>query len=53
MAPKPERIVGLDIGTSEIAAVVGELRDSAQIDIIGVGTAPSRGRSTIPPWAGP
>ena len=43
MAPKPERIVGLDIGTSEIAAVVGELRDSAQIDIIGVGTAPSRG----------
>ena len=35
-------IVGLDIGTTKVAAVVGELSDGG-IDIIGVGTHPSRG----------
>lgn len=37
-----ELIVGLDIGTSKIAAVVAEVTDTG-IDIIGLGTAPSRG----------
>ena len=35
-------IVGLDIGTTKIAAVVGELRPDG-LDIIGIGTHPSRG----------
>lgn len=37
-----EIIVGLDIGTTKIAAVVGELTEDG-LDIIGVGTAPSKG----------
>ena len=37
-------IVGLDIGTSKIAAIVGEVTADG-IDIIGIGTAPSRGFS--------
>jgi cell division protein FtsA len=36
-------LVGLDIGTSKIAALVGELKDDNQIEIIGIGTHPSRG----------
>src|SRR6476469_1804242 len=35
-------IVGLDIGTTKIAAVVGEMGPDG-LDIIGVGTHPSRG----------
>ncbi|MBL8919677.1 MAG: cell division protein FtsA [Myxococcaceae bacterium] len=37
-----EIIVGLDIGTTKICAIVGELTDDG-IDIIGIGTNPSRG----------
>src|SRR5947209_5538534 len=37
-----EIIVGLDIGTTKICAIVGELTDNG-IDIIGIGTHPSRG----------
>ena len=36
-------LVGLDIGTSKIAALVGELKDDDQIEVIGIGTHPSRG----------
>jgi cell division protein FtsA len=35
-------IVGLDIGTTKICAIVGELTPEG-IDIVGIGTAPSRG----------
>ncbi|MBK6846102.1 MAG: cell division protein FtsA [Proteobacteria bacterium] len=42
MAKREEIIVGLDIGTTKIAAIVGELTDEG-IDVIGVGTAASRG----------
>ncbi|MCC6996111.1 MAG: cell division protein FtsA [Deltaproteobacteria bacterium] len=42
MAKREELIVGLDIGTTKIAAVVGEVGPSG-IDIIGVGSHPSRG----------
>ena len=31
-------IVGLDIGTSQVKAVVGELLEDDQISIVGVGT---------------
>ena len=45
MAKKLERnlIVGLDIGTSKVAAIVGEITNEGNIEIIGIGTAPSRG----------
>jgi cell division protein FtsA len=36
-------LVGLDIGTSKIACLVGELKDDDQIEIIGIGTHPARG----------
>jgi len=37
-----ELIVGLDIGTTKVCAVVGEVRDQ-QIDIVGLGVAPTAG----------
>ncbi|MDP3878075.1 MAG: cell division protein FtsA [Methylobacter sp.] len=45
MAKKTERnlIVGLDIGTSKVAAIVGELSIDGNIEIIGIGSTPSRG----------
>jgi cell division protein FtsA len=35
-------IVGLDIGTTKICAIVGEVTDSG-VDIVGIGTHPSKG----------
>lgn len=45
MKTKPEKnlLVGLDIGTSKVVAIVGEINDAGTIDIIGVGQQPSRG----------
>jgi len=37
-----EIIVGLDIGTTKIACIAGEVTEDG-VDIIGIGTAPSRG----------
>ncbi len=42
MAKRDELVVGLDIGTTKIAAIVGELTPDG-MDIIGVGTHPSTG----------
>ncbi len=36
-------IVGLDIGTSKVAAIVGEVTDDGDIEIIGIGSHRSRG----------
>ncbi|MHB1585715.1 MAG: cell division protein FtsA [Acidiferrobacteraceae bacterium] len=36
-------VVGLDIGTSKVLAIVGELSPSGEVEIIGVGHHPSRG----------
>jgi cell division protein FtsA len=36
-------LIGLDIGTSKIAALVGEVKEDGAIEIIGLGTHPSRG----------
>jgi len=36
-------IVGLDIGTSKVVAIVGEVKDDDSIEIIGLGSHPSRG----------
>jgi cell division protein FtsA len=38
-----EIIVGLDIGSRKVCTVVGELGEDDQIEIIGIGTAPSLG----------
>ena len=37
------RIVGLDIGTSKVAAVVGEVLGSGELEVIGIGSHHSRG----------
>jgi len=42
MARKEEQIVGLDIGTTKICAIVGEVADEG-IDIVGIGSHPSKG----------
>jgi len=36
-------IVGLDIGTSKVVAIVGEVKVDGEIEIIGIGTHPSHG----------
>ena len=36
-------IVGLDIGTSKVVAMVGELNANNEIEIVGIGSHPSRG----------
>ncbi len=36
-------ITGLDIGTTKVCAVIGQVNDAGAIDIIGVGMAPSYG----------
>ena len=37
------KIVGLDIGTSKVAAIVGEITENGELEIIGIGSYPSRG----------
>ena len=36
-------IVGLDIGTSKVVAIVGELSGENRLEVIGLGSNPSRG----------
>ena len=36
-------IVGLDIGTSKIVAIVAEVGAGGELNVIGLGTQPSRG----------
>ena len=36
-------IVGLDIGTSKVVAIVGEISVEDEIEVIGIGSHPSRG----------
>ena len=45
MAKRSDRnlVVGLDIGTSKVVAIVGELKVDGQLEIIGIGSHPSRG----------
>ena len=40
---KGQRIVGLDIGTSKVVAIVGMVGPDGDIEIIGLGSHPSRG----------
>ncbi len=45
MTRKTERdlLVGLDIGTSKVVAIVGEMGDDGVLEIVGLGSHPSRG----------
>ncbi len=45
MARKTDRnlLVGLDIGTSKVAAIVGEFRSGDELEVIGIGISPSKG----------
>ncbi len=45
MARKADKnlIVGLDIGTSKVVAIVAEVSDDGEIEIFGIGSHPSRG----------
>jgi cell division protein FtsA len=43
LAKKGDIIVGLDIGTTKICAIVGEVTPQGGLDIIGIGTTQSRG----------
>ena len=43
MGKESNLVVGLDIGTTKVCAIVGEVNSSNEIDIIGVGTYPSYG----------
>jgi len=46
MAKKPPQrdlIIGIDIGTSKVVTLVGEVTPEAQLNIIGMGTHPSQG----------
>ena len=43
MARKNRYLVGLDVGTSKIATIVGEVTEEGSLDIVGVGTAESQG----------
>jgi len=44
MAKNQQRyLVGLDIGTSKVAVAIGERKENGTLEVIGVGTAPSRG----------
>ena len=36
-------LVGLDLGTTKVCAIVGEVKDGGQVDIIGIGISPSNG----------
>ena len=43
MAQKERYVVGLDVGTSKVAAIVGEMMDDRTLEIIGLGAADSKG----------
>ncbi|MEW5766177.1 MAG: cell division protein FtsA [bacterium] len=40
---KGDMIVGVDIGTTKICTVIGEIGEKNEVEIVGVGSAPSRG----------
>jgi cell division protein FtsA len=44
VAKKPNNVlVGLDLGTTKVCAIVGAIKDDEQVDIIGIGISPSHG----------
>jgi len=43
MTRRGEMVCGLDIGTTKICAIIGEPGENGQLDIVGIGTHPSKG----------
>src|SRR5210317_1774243 len=45
MTKRPDKnlIVGLDIGTSKVVAIVGEVNEDGIIEVVGIGSHPSKG----------
>ena len=43
MSRNEDILVGLDVGTTKICAIIGEINPEGTVDIVGLGTAPSRG----------
>ncbi len=43
MSGETHRVVGLDIGTSKVAAIVGEVSAAGDLEVIGIGSHHSRG----------
>ena len=43
MGRRERYLVGLDVGTSRVTAVVGESMDDGTLDVVGIGTSESRG----------
>ena len=43
MGRKERYLVGLDVGTSKVTAIVGEAGDEGELDVIGIGLADSKG----------
>src|SRR3954464_9941368 len=43
VARKERYLVGLDVGTSKVTAVVGEMLEGDRLDVVGLGVAESRG----------
>ena len=45
MSKRPDKnlIVGLDVGTSKVVAIVGEVTEDGNIEVVGIGSHPSRG----------
>ena len=41
--PRPNVVVGVDIGTTKVCTLVAELSPDAPVNVLGVGLAPSRG----------
>ena len=43
MSRSENTVVGLDVGTTKICTIIGEVNEDGMVDIIGVGSSPSRG----------
>src|SRR3984893_17181348 len=43
MASRERYLVGLDIGTSKVAAIISEMMDDGSLEIIGIGVAEAKG----------
>ncbi len=43
MSRSEKIVVGLDVGTTKVCAIIGEVNEDGMVDIIGLGTAPSGG----------
>lgn len=43
MAKNERYVVGLDIGTTKISCVIAEAKDKDSVEVVGLGSAPSRG----------